>query len=155
VKIVHATPMGSPMDENAVKAFLGSKMNLQIATIDSDGDPIIQPVWYFYDQNADKIYINTSRESQKVRNMERKDIVYFSVDEDMSPYRCVKGKAKARVSDDSNRNLTIVEKMVEKYLGDLDHPFSRQMLAQIKRGDSVVIELTPAYYSAWDFGGQD
>jgi hypothetical protein len=74
------------------------------------------------------------------------------VDEDTFPYRCVKGKAKARVSDDPSRNLSIVQKMVIKYLGDLDHPFSRQMIDQIKRGDSVVIELTPAYYSAWDFG---
>lgn len=152
MKIVHATPMGSPMEENAVKEFLGSKMNLQIATIDNDGDPVIQPVWYFYDQNADRIYINTSRESQKVRNIGRKDIVYFSVDEDASPYRCVKGKARASVSKDSNRNLSIVEKMVEKYLGDLDHPYSKQMLDQLKRGDSLVIELTPTYYSAWDFG---
>lgn len=152
MKIVHATPMGSPMEENAVKEFLKSKMNLQIATIDSDGDPVIQPVWYLYDQNADKIYINTSRESQKVKNIGRKDIVYFSVDEDASPYRCVKGKARASVSEDSNRNLSIVEKMVEKYLGDLDHPFSRQMLDQLKRGDSLVIELSPTYYSAWDFG---
>ncbi len=152
VKIVHATPMGSPMEENAVKEFLGTKMNLQIATIDSGGDPVIQPVWYFYDPNVDKIYINTSRESQKVKNMGRRDTVYFSVDEDISPYRCVKGKAKAHVSDDSNRNLAIVEKMVIKYLGGLDHPFSRQMLDQLKRGDSLVIELTPAFYSAWDFG---
>lgn len=37
MKIVHATPMESPMDENSVKEFLASKMNLQIATIDSDG----------------------------------------------------------------------------------------------------------------------
>jgi PPOX class probable F420-dependent enzyme len=140
------------MDENAVKEFLASKMNLQLATIDDGGDPVIQPVWFFYDNNADKIYINTSRESQKVRNIARKSTVYFSIDEDTSPYRCVKGKAKAHVSDDSNRNLTMVESMVMKYLGDLDHPFSRQMLDQIKRGDSVVIELTPAYYSAWDFG---
>jgi len=152
VKIVHATPMGSPMEEDAVKEFLTSKMNLQIATIDSEGDPVIQPVWYFYDQSADKIYFNTSRESQKIKNIGRKSTVYFSVDEDTSPYRCVKGKAKARVSDDSNRNVAIVESMAIKYLGDLDHPFSRQLLDQLKRGDSLVLELTPAYYSTWDFG---
>jgi nitroimidazol reductase NimA-like FMN-containing flavoprotein (pyridoxamine 5'-phosphate oxidase superfamily) len=140
------------MDEKAVKEFLKSKMNLQIATIDNNGDPVIQPVWYFYDQNADKLYINTSRESQKVKNMGRKDMVYFSVDEDMSPYRCVKGKAKARVSDDPDMNISIVQKVVMKYLGDLDHPFSKQMFDQLERGDSLVIELTPIYYSVWDFG---
>lgn len=152
VKIIHATPMGSPMKENEVKEFLGSKINLQIATVDSNGDPIIQPVWYYYEQDADRLYINTSRMSQKVRNIGRRDIVYFSVDEDVFPYRCVKGKARARVSEDANRNVSIVERLVLKYLGDIDHPFSKQMLDQLKRGDSLVIEMMPSYYSAWDFG---
>jgi hypothetical protein len=84
--------------------------------------------------------------------MGRKDMVYFSVDEDMSPYRCVKGKAKARVSDDPDMNISIVQKVLMKYLGDLDHPFSKQMFDQLERGDSLVIELTPIYYSVWDFG---
>jgi hypothetical protein len=31
-----------------VDRFLGSKLNLQIVTIDEEGDPNIQPVWFWY-----------------------------------------------------------------------------------------------------------
>ena len=142
------------MDESEVKGFLASKMNIQIATIDKNGDPTIQPVWYYYDPAAGKIYVTTDRRTQKVQNARRKDTAYFSVDEDAHPYRCVKGKAKIKVSEDVGRNLPAVEKIAEKYLGTIEHEFAKRMLAEVKSGESVVLEMTPAYYSVWTFGKQ-
>jgi nitroimidazol reductase NimA-like FMN-containing flavoprotein (pyridoxamine 5'-phosphate oxidase superfamily) len=142
------------MSESEVKEFLTSKVNVQIATVDSKGDPSIQPVWYYYDQNAGKFYINTAKASQKVRNIRRRDTVYFSIDEDVFPYRCVKGKAKANVLEDAKGNLPIAERIMEKYLGSIDEPVAKQILDTVKSGDSVLVEMTPSYYSAWDFGKQ-
>lgn len=142
------------MSESEVKEFLTSKVNVQIATVDNNGDPSIQPVWYYYDQNAGKIYINTAKASQKVRNIRRKDTVYFNIDEDVFPYRCVKGKAKASVLEDAKRNLPIAERIMEKYLGSIDEPAARQILDTVKSGYSVLVEMTPVYYSTWDFGKQ-
>jgi general stress protein 26 len=77
MKIIHhATPMGAAMSEGDLKNFLStSQINIQIGTVDSKGDPSIQPVWYYYDQNADRLYVNTGKDSLKVRNIMRKSTV--------------------------------------------------------------------------------
>jgi nitroimidazol reductase NimA-like FMN-containing flavoprotein (pyridoxamine 5'-phosphate oxidase superfamily) len=154
MKIIHPTPMGAPLSEDEVKTFLTSKMNMQLATIDERGDPSIQPVWYYHDPAADRIYVNTGRESHKARNISRKGTVYFSIDEDSFSYRCVKGKARAVVSEYSEKNVQIAEKIMEKYLGSTDHPLAKQILETVRNGSSVLIGMTPAYYSTWDFGKQ-
>ena len=38
------------MNEQEVINFLQSKLNLQLATIDENGDPNIQPVWFDYEK---------------------------------------------------------------------------------------------------------
>ena len=152
MKIFRGTPdMGRPMTEDDVNQFLQSKLNLQIATIDEKGDPIIQPVWFLYDQFAQRIYFDTSRVAKKLANIRKNPRVYFSVDTEEYPYRCVKGKADASVSEDVQRNVSIVEKIMTKYVGTLDHPTARTILGMAKAGSLVVLELTPRYYTTWDF----
>ena len=156
MRIVHTTPMGSPLNESGIRNFLSnSVMNIQLATIDSNGDPSIQPVWYYYDQSADRLYACTDNGSQKVRNISRRDTVYFSVDEDVFPYRCVKGKGRARVSEDSDWNVPMVEKLMIKYLGSANHRWAKRILDGVKSGQSVVLEITPKYYSTWDFSNSE
>ena len=153
MKINHVTPMGAAMTEDDVKSFLSSsQINIQIGTVDSKGDQSIQPVWYYYDQDKDRLYVNTGKDSQKVRNIRLKNKVYFSVDEDTFPYRCVKGKATATVSEDVGRNLPVAEKIMIKYLGSTVHPTAAQILESVRSGQSVIIEMAPLYYSTWDFG---
>ena len=145
--------MGAAMSEGDVKDFLSaSRINIQIGTVDGKGDPSIQPVWYYYDQDKDRLYFNTDKDSQKVRNIMRKNTVYFSVDEDMFPYRCVKGKAVAKISEDIGKNVPIAEKIMAKYLGSAGHPMDVQILEGVRQGQSVIIEMAPLYYSTWDFG---
>ena len=151
MKIVQTSTVGSPMSEQKVREFLGSKINLQIATIDKNGDPIIQPVWYYYDPDNERIYVITSKTSQKAANIRRKNLVYFNLDEDSFPMRWVKGKATANVSEDPKFNVSVVRKMVLKYLGNAENPTAKQMLDAAGSSDSALIELTPLYYSAWDF----
>lgn len=154
MKIIQTSTVGSPMSEQKVREFLSSKINLQIATIDKNGGPIIQPVWYYYDHDNDKIYVITSKISQKVTNIRRNNLVYFNLDEDAFPMRCVKGKAKANVSEDPKFNVSVVRKMALKYLGNIENPTAKQMLDAAGSSDSALIELTPLYYSAWDFTKQ-
>jgi nitroimidazol reductase NimA-like FMN-containing flavoprotein (pyridoxamine 5'-phosphate oxidase superfamily) len=151
MKIVQTSAAGSPMSEQKVREFLASKINLQIATLDKNGDPIIQPVWYYHDPENERIYIITSKTSKKAANIRRKNLVYFNLDEDAFPMRCVKGKAKANISEDPKFNVSVVRKMVLKYLGNTENPTAKQMLDNAGSSDSALIELTPLYYSAWDF----
>jgi hypothetical protein len=40
-------------------------LNLQIGTIDEEGDPNIQPVWFYYDKDREKLLIITPKVTKK------------------------------------------------------------------------------------------
>ena len=106
--ISHATIPA--MNEQEVINFLQSKLNLQLATIDENGDPNIQPVWFDYEKDSEKLHIMTSKMSNKVRNIRSKSNVYFSIDDEKFPYKGVKGKAIARIIEDHQKVVSMAEK---------------------------------------------
>ncbi|MGD9532805.1 MAG: pyridoxamine 5'-phosphate oxidase family protein [Candidatus Nitrosocosmicus sp.] len=53
MKILKANPEIPSMTMEEAERFLESKLNLQLATFDSKGDPNIQPVWFYYDKNEE------------------------------------------------------------------------------------------------------
>jgi general stress protein 26 len=153
MRVIQAIPSPKPVTESDVETLLDSKLNMQIATIDEQGYPVIQPVWFIYDKQSGKIYCGTPRASTKVQNIQRNpDKLYFSIDDDSYPQKGVKGRASTVISEDIPRNMSIMEKVNMKYLGTLDHPIAKEILGNIRNGTNVVIELTPRFYSAWDFG---
>ncbi len=151
MKIINALPgMAAAMSEQEIEKFLQSKLNVQLATIDEMGDPSIQPTWFYYDSGRKRLFIETSKESKKVRNLRRKANAYFSIDDESFPYKGVKGKAAVKVLEDQKTNLPVAEKICVKYLGTLDHPISKMLIDNIKNNRSVVLELEPRFWSTWD-----
>jgi len=126
-----------------------SKLNLRLGTVDEKDEPMIHPVWYYYVN--DKIYIETSKHSKKANNIRRKNIVYFSVDNETMPYKGAKGKGIAKIIEDVKTTTPIAEKIMVKYTGSLDNTVAKQLMDAVKSGASIIIELTPEYYSTWDF----
>ena len=154
MKLIQSLPgMPNKVTEEEVNSFLKSKLNLQLATIDEDGYPSIQPVWFLYDKESGKIYISTQKTTRKARNLStNSDKIYFSIDDENLPYKGVKGRGVARISENINWNRPIIEKIIVKYLGTLDNPLALMLLENAKKGIQVVIEITPKFFSAWDFG---
>ena len=155
MKVIQAIPgMPNPVTETEVKDILESKLNMQIATTDEEGYPLIQPIWFLYDDKEyDKIYAATQKMTKKVQNIRRNpDKIYFSIDDANYPYKGVKGRAVAKISEDIKKNLPIVEKINIKYLGTIEHPLARMIMENTKNGTEIVIEITPKFFSAWDFG---
>jgi general stress protein 26 len=154
VKLIQSLPgMPNKVTEEEVNSFLKSKLNLQLATIDEDGYPSIQPVWFLYDKESGKIYISTQKTTRKARNLStNSDRIYFSIDDENLPYKGVKGRGVARISENIDWNRPIIEKIIVKYLGTLDNPLALMLLENAKKGIQVVIEITPKFFSAWDFG---
>ena len=104
--------MARPVTEAEVNNFLENKLNIQIATVDQKGYPTIQPLWFIYERESGKIYVGTQKMTKKIQNIQRNpDKIYFSIDDEKYPYRGVKGKAIARVSEDTQQNLSIVKKI--------------------------------------------
>jgi general stress protein 26 len=154
LKVIQALPgMPKAVTESEVNNFLQSKLNIQIATIDEEGYPMIQPTWFLYEDDTGKLYTGTQKMTRKVQNIRRNpDKIYFSIDDENYPYKGVKGRAAARISEDIAKNLPIVEKINLKYLGTLEHPLAKMLMENTRSGTEVVIEITPKFFSAWDFG---
>ncbi|MGB8188253.1 MAG: pyridoxamine 5'-phosphate oxidase family protein [Nitrososphaeraceae archaeon] len=139
------------MNEQEVINFLQSKLNLQLATIDENGDPNIQPVWFDYEKDSEKLHIMTSKMSNKVRNIRRKSNVYFSIDDENFPYKGVKGKAIARIIEDHQKVVSMAEKINIKYLGTLEHPLAKMLMEFAQNGTEILLEISPKFFSTWDF----
>ena len=151
MKIIQAIPEIPSMTIGEANLFLESKLNLQLATIDSKGDPNIQPVW-FYNPYEKKIFIMTGKMAQKTQNIKQKPKVYFCIEDGNSPYKGVKGKGVATISDDLKKVISLSETIIIKYLNTLDHPMAKAIIERSKSGEGVIIEIIPKFFSTWDFG---
>ncbi|MFB6155298.1 MAG: PPOX class F420-dependent oxidoreductase [Haloferacaceae archaeon] len=58
-----------------------------VATLQSDGAPHVTPVWIDYDEEENRLLVNTERGRQKHRNVERDSKVGVSMTDPENPYR--------------------------------------------------------------------
>ena len=156
MKVVNATHEIPGMTSEEAERFLESKLNLQLATIDEQGEPNIQPVWFYYDGDQSKLFFTTSKLAKKTRNLRRIPTIYFSIDyenydHDLPP-RGVKGKGAATILEDPNRIVPQADKISMKYLGTLDHPVAKMITEGAKNGEIVLVEISPKFFSTWDYG---
>lgn len=156
MRILNAIPgFGAPLSEQEIKDFLGTKvLNVHLGTVDEKGDANIHPTWYYYDVPKEKIYVETGKQSKKIDNLRRKKNIYSCIDDPNPPYKGVREKGSVKIHEDVNFNVPIVEKMHYRYLGTLQHPISREIIDAVKKGQSVVLEISPKYYSSWDYSKQ-
>lgn len=152
MKIINAASETPGMTIEEIEKFLESKLNLQLATVDEKGDPNIQPVWFYYDKDKEKLWINTSKSAKKTQNIRKKSTIYFSIDDENPPVRGVKGKGVANIIDDLKIVGPLGDKISLKYLGTLDHPIAKMISEESKKGEVVLIEINPKFYSTWDYG---
>jgi general stress protein 26 len=154
VKVLSAKdPLAGPMTEKELKDFLENKdLIIHIGTVDEKGEPNVTPTGYYFDRDSDKIYITTQKNSKKVDNLRRKNTIYFCVDDPTPPYKGVRGKARVKINDeDISHNLSITKKLVMKNTGSLEDPIAKWLLSETENGNEVILEISPNYYSTWDY----
>jgi uncharacterized pyridoxamine 5'-phosphate oxidase family protein len=158
IKVINAHPgIAAPLTVEGTRSFLAKNKNLfmHIGILDEKGEPNVIPTAYHFDENENKIYIQTHKSSKKVENLKRKNIISFCVDDPNPPYKGVRGKGKVKMDEDISHNLSIAEKLLIKSLGTLEHPMARWILDETEKGKRVILEITPSYYSTWDYGKSD
>jgi hypothetical protein len=57
-----------------------------------------------------------------------------------------------KIREDINHNMAIVKKTITSRSGSLEAPTSKWLLSETEKGDEVILEITPSYYSTWDLG---
>ncbi len=142
--------MAPGMDRSEIDSFLSvSKTPMRLATVNTKNEPNIHPVWYHYANG--KIYLMSDKETTKVRNINHSKIVYFSVDTDAMPNRGVKGKGTASIMKDQKEAVLVSEKIVGKYLGDVNSKMAKGVIDAVRNGKEVLVEVTPHFFSTWDY----
>ncbi len=156
LKILNGSPgFGAPLNEQETVDFLtNGKLNIHLGTLDEKGHPNVHPTWYYYDTGNNRIYVETSKQAKKTYNLRKNENVYFCVDDPNPPYKGVRGKGSVKIHEDINFNVPIAEKIMVKYLGNIEHPMAQALLNMQKGGQSVVLEISPKYYSTWDYSKQ-
>ncbi len=140
------------MTETEVREFLSqSKSTLLLGTSDETGNPSIHPVWYYFDSAKTRLYLYTGAHSKKAQHIQKRAQGYFDVDLDVWPYKGVKGKGDAKIITDLDDALSHTKTILAKYLKS-GHPMIEATLQWVREGRSVVVEITPAYFTSWDYG---
>ena len=155
MKVVDATYEIPGMTREEAERFLESKLNLQIATIDKKGEPNIHPVWYYYNKDQGKLFITTSKLAKKAQNLRRNSTIYFSIDyenyDGNIPPKGVKGKGTATIVEDPDRIIPQADRISMKYLGTLDHPVAKMITDSARKGEVVLVDISPKFFSTWDY----
>jgi hypothetical protein len=64
----------------------------------------------------------------------------------------VRGKGKVKIhEEDINHNMAILKKLLMSRSGSLEDLMSKWLLIETEKGNEVILEITPSYYSTWDF----
>jgi hypothetical protein len=101
-----------------------------------------------------RINVETSKQAKKTYNLRKNENVYFCIDDPNPPYKGVRGKGSVKIHEDINFNVPIAEKIMVKYLGSIEHQMAQALLNMQKGGQSVILEITPKYFSTWDYNKQ-
>ena len=84
LKLIQAIPnMPNPITETEVNNFLESKLNMHIASIDEEGYPMIQPIWFDYDKESGKIHKSNRQKVWSVNSVSMALIAIAKIDPSM------------------------------------------------------------------------
>jgi PPOX class probable F420-dependent enzyme len=143
---------GIGMSERQIRKFLvQSRSALLLGTTNPDGTPMIHPVWYYFDPGKNKLYFYTEPSLLKTRNIKKRSQVYFDVDDDKWPYKGVKGRGRARIITAKGETLALGRKILARYVKK-GRPLFKGAFEKMESGGYIIIEVTPAYFTSWDFG---
>ena len=139
-----ADPELKPLQEAEVIELLDQPIYLRVGMINErDGTPLVHPIWYNYKDG--KFFAVSNKNGTKVRSLKKNPEVYFLVD---IADRGVRGRASAKVIDNSDYATKITAQNLERYIGSVDSPEAKDRLAIAKDLYSA-IEITPQFIATW------
>ncbi len=131
--------------------FLRGRHVAVLTTINGDGTPLQTPVWYLYQDEL--IYIRTSSNSGKVRNIRRDPRVSLCVQDERPPYRGVTVNGTASVQAEQPE---LSAKMSRHYLGAIAGFFYLRLRTrdEIEENPDTIVVIKPEQKYGWDYRPQ-
>jgi hypothetical protein len=132
----------------ALEAFLAAPRLMRLGVTESDGTPLVHPVWYTWQDEQFILHIGTK--SAKRRAIERQPMVYFTID-DARPGAVfgVRGKAHATLVPETTQIRDVVQAQCDHYAGVGHTATHRFLLDMVDRGELILALLTPQYLATW------
>jgi len=123
----------------------GVAIPMRMACTTQSGWPTVLSLWYLYEDGVLKCATQASaRVVGYLRNNHR---CGFEIAGDLPPYCGVRGPGRATI--DPASGVAVLERLLLRYLGNLDTPLARRLLR--RAGDEVAITIRPLKVYAWDF----
>ena len=139
-----ADPELKPLQEAEVVELLNQPIYLRLAMINArDGTPLVHPIFHNY--KDEKFLAVSNRDGIKVQSLKKNPEVYFLVD---ITDRGVRGRASAKVIDNSDYATKITAQNLERYMGSADSPEAKERL-EIAKEHYSAIEITPHFIATW------
>lgn len=133
-------------DEDELRAFLeAAVVPMRVSTHRPDGSPWIVTLWYRYRDGG--FECATRADATVVRFLDGDAAVGIDVSTNEMPYRGVRGTGTATI--DRDEDLQVLGALVNRYLGDREHPLARTLLDDER--EEVCIRIEPAKLFSWDY----
>jgi general stress protein 26 len=150
IKIINAhAKLGTlPLNAKELTEFLRTpELLVRLGTIDEKGEPDdVRPTWYYFDSLNDRLYVGTNKKlSKMIRNLEKNMTISFCIDDSRpDQYKGVRGKGDVSIHEDVDYTTPIFMNISARY-AQADENYLRET----KKGDYVILEIKPRYYSTW------
>jgi nitroimidazol reductase NimA-like FMN-containing flavoprotein (pyridoxamine 5'-phosphate oxidase superfamily) len=118
---------------------------LRLSCVSTSGWPVVLSLWYLYEDGH--LFCATPQAARVVSYLKEESRCAFEVASDQPPYCGVRGRAMASIEED--RGVEILERLLVRYLGDVDNKLAVQLLS--RKEPEVAIRLKPQSYYAWNF----
>ncbi|HPG28121.1 MAG: pyridoxamine 5'-phosphate oxidase family protein [Spirochaetaceae bacterium] len=129
-----------------VASFLNDyRAPLRLAVPTPAGHPMICSLWSLYEGGA--LRCATQRDAAVVRRLEQDPRCAFELAPNEPPYFGVRGRGRARIETEGAARL--LERLIDRHLGDRDGSLARWLLARADREVAIVIE--PDWLTSWDY----
>ena len=122
-----------------------TKIPIRLSCVMESGWPVVLSLWYLFEEGS--LFCATPENARVVSYLHAEPRCSFEVASDQPPYCGVRGRAIAMI--DRERGVEILERLLFRYLGDVDNPLAKKLLG--RTGFEVAIRLEPQNFYTWNF----
>ena len=136
------------MTAGEMEAFLATPRIAVLGTINKDGTPSLNPVWYLYEDGAFHMIINST--DRYGRNVLRDPRITVCIQQEAAPYVGVLASGTATVEPDTEDGM--LPRLAPRYFGE-ERGTAYARNAWQDHGQTLLhVTLRPAKVSSWDYG---
>ena len=137
-----------PWDRDRVDEFLdGARIPVRIGCRTPRDAPWIVSLWFSWDG---AINCATSASADLAAFLEHDNHVSFEVSTNDPPYKGVRGRGRANVSPDADKEL--LRSLLERYLGGTDNSTGDRLLRSER--EEIRVRIEPERLHSWDYSGR-